>query len=115
MDTLHIELELTPEQIGELRQVIDHLPLNPYGPLICAVLKGLPMLSEDGRGCSVIYRNGRFESVAVTRSGADAVAAPVPSREPRSFSLTALTPKGRALLPEVEHLLSRLPHGEGSL
>lgn len=44
---MKIELDLTPAQIDQLRQVIDWLPLARYATLICAVNKALPILESD--------------------------------------------------------------------
>lgn len=34
--------DLTPTDIEQLRAVMDSLPMNPYGPMFCKVLKALP-------------------------------------------------------------------------
>lgn len=49
MSTTRIELDLTPKEIGQLREAMDALPLNPYGPLIVKVLNALPLESDAGR------------------------------------------------------------------
>jgi hypothetical protein len=39
---MKIELDLAPEQVEQLRQVMDALPLNRYAPLVVSVLRALP-------------------------------------------------------------------------
>jgi hypothetical protein len=92
---MKIELELTPKMVDQLRFLIDGLPMCTYAPLILAVLPKLPLENES-------------ESVAT--SAPDAAAAPNSLQGRGSFSLHALTPKGRERLPELERLLGRLPH-----
>lgn len=94
---MKIELELTPKMVHQLRAVMDNLPLNPYAPLICTVNKALP-----------------FESDAETILGTDAAATPNPLQGRGSFSLVGFTDKGKAGLPHLLRVLSRLPHGDGS-
>ena len=47
MSTTRIELELTPKEIEQLREVMDAQPLRPYAPLIVKVLKALPLDNES--------------------------------------------------------------------
>lgn len=89
-----VELDLTDVQIDQLRAVVDRLPLDPYASLVVAVLKQLPL------------------SAAGTPSGADARPAQNISESGCGFSLIPFTPRGKAQLPEIERLLSRLPHGD---
>jgi hypothetical protein len=89
----HIALELTDEMVDQLRFVIDSLPICTYHRLILAVLPKLPL-----------------ESAAANPS-AGATVALTPLGAAVGFSLHALTPKGRERLPELERLLSRIPHG----
>ena len=94
MTTQRIELDLTPTQIEQLREVMDALPLFPrngragYHELILAVLPKLP-----------------FESTAAIDppGSGDASGA---AREPR-FSLSARTAKGAEMLPLLNALLCR--------
>ena len=95
-----IELDLTDEQIDQLRRVVDGLPLDPYASLVVAVLKQLPLESD-----AVPSNNG---------GGADREG-PHPQGSPGGFSLIPFTPKGRERLPEIEKLLATLPHGSDSL
>ena len=95
-----IELDLTDAQITQLRAVMDGLPLNRYAPLVLAVLPNLPL--ENG-------------SASVATSAPDAAAAPNPPQGRGSFSLVGFTNKGKAALPELTRLLSRLPHGTGDM
>lgn len=85
---MKIELDLTAQMIDQLRTVMDSLPLARYAPLICAVNKALPLEADA--------------TVALTPLG-EAVAA-------IGFSLCGMTDKGKAALPELTRLLSRLPH-----
>lgn len=94
MNTTRVNLDLTNTQIDQLREIMDNLPLNRYAPLICAVLKGLPL------------------SAASRSTGADAdPRAPLPTSPQGSaggFRMVALTERGRAGLAEVERLLAPL-------
>lgn len=91
-----IELDLTDAQIDQLRTVVDGLPLDPYAALVFAVLKALPY---------------DHESAVCPPSDADARPPQNISERGRGFSLTARTPKGEAMLPEIQRVLSQLPHG----
>lgn len=94
---MKIELELTPKMVDQLRFVIDGLPICTYAPLIFAVLRKLP-----------------FESESAFSPAPDADPTPAPLRESGGFSLVGVTDKGKAALPELLRVLSRLPHGNGS-
>lgn len=68
--TQRIELDLTPKQIEQLREVIDRLPLNRYAPLIVAVLPKLPLDSaataeplSAGDGSPAVRGPGFFRAV----------------------------------------------------
>lgn len=89
MRTTRIELELTDSEIDQLRQVIDHLPLSRYAPLICAVLPKLPIIESDAEG-----PGADTDPQVLTPSG------PV-----GGFSLHALTPKAQRMLPHIERVL----------
>ncbi len=91
MSATRVELDLTSAQIDQLREIMDNLPLNRYAPLICAVLKRLP-LSDASRSTGADGRPGRFTAV-----------------EPgRAFRLVPLTDKGREGLAQIERLLAPL-------
>jgi len=51
-------------------------------------------------------------SSAASPSADSARPAPTVEETGRRFSLHAMTPRGAALLPELQKLLSRLPHGD---
>jgi len=93
-----VTLELSDTQVEQLREVMDGLPLRTHATLIVTVLKALPMT----------------DSAAVPRSSPESAphahAGPVSGAG--AFSLTALTPRGRERLPEIEKLLACLPHGD---
>lgn len=97
-----IQLNLTDEQIDQLRAVVDGLPLDPYASLVVAVLKQLSL------------------SDAAPPTGADADRRDLHAQGPGGgFSLHAFTPKGKAALPhltrvlgELEVVNERLPHGD---
>jgi len=123
-----IELHLTDAQIDQLRAVMDGLPLNPYVNLVVTVLKALPLESDRNQAGTATVDAGicaptpkgslpnslGIESAAMPPSGADADRRDLHAQGPGGgFSITALTPKGRERLPEIERLLSRLPHGGG--
>jgi hypothetical protein len=40
---MKIELELTPAEVDQLREIMDSIPLKRGPMLICKVLKALPM------------------------------------------------------------------------
>jgi hypothetical protein len=88
-----IELDLTDEQIVQLRQIMDNLPLNRYAHLVVAVLKALPF---------------DHESVAGTPSGADARPAQDAPDAGCGFSLIPFTPRDKAALPHIEQVLGTL-------
>lgn len=87
-----IELELTDHEIEQLRQVIDWLPLARYATLICAVLPKLPLT----------------ESEAVPSRGPDAPPVSSPYGTGAGFSITAFTPKGKAMLAHIQKVLGRV-------
>lgn len=98
MNATRIELDLTPAQIQQLREIMDGLPLNRYAPLIVAVLKKLPMESDAGTPSGV---------------GADP-ALVTPSRESGGFLKIGIsvTDKGKAALPELARLLAQFSQGD---
>lgn len=91
---MRVELELTREQVARLRHAVDqYLPIGRCADLIQILLTQLPESAADNPSAG---------------------ATPVPSALTGAgvgFSLHALTPKGRERLPELERLLSRIPHG----
>ena len=93
---MNIQLDLTPNEIELLRQAMDSIPLRPYAPIICKVLLALPIFDLP-------------ESAARTPSGADADlrahTLPV-SPGGGSFTLNALTDKGRERPPLIEQMLA---------
>jgi hypothetical protein len=93
---MKIQLDLAEQQVNELRQVMDWLPLARYALLICAVNKALPLES------AVDPIPDEDASVALTALAATVSAV--------GFSLCGMTDKGKAALPELTRLLSRLPH-----
>lgn len=90
---MKIELELSEKMVGQLRTVLDNLPLSRYAGLIVAVLPQLPLSAVD------------------PAHDADATVALTPLGAAVGLSLTAHTPKGRERLPDLDRLLSQLPHG----
>jgi len=78
-----VELDLTSRDIEQLRELMDNLPLNPYGPLVVTVLKALPL---DSRG-------------SLPTSYCDT---------PPTVNISALTDKGKAAMPALIKLLG--PH-----
>jgi len=81
--SIRIELELTPKEIDQLREVMDAQPLRPYAPLILKVLSALPLES-----------NARHDL----------------TRRRGSFQLRALTPRGASMVDALDAVLARLPH-----
>lgn len=97
---MKIQLELTPQMVDQLRYVIDGLPICSYGPLILAVLPRLPLESESD---PIPAPDATPASSTPVGAGA-------------GFSLVGFSDKGKAALPELTRLLSRLPHcGKDSL
>lgn len=90
---MKIELDLTPKQIGLLREGLDELPLNKYITLIVPMLEQLPITESD---------------VANSLGNADsAPPAPLCSRDlGGGFSLTAYTPRGVSRMDALEGMLA---------
>ncbi len=93
---MKIELDLTPKQIEQLREVIDALPLfttprsKGYHELIMAILPKLPL-----------------EPVAA-RSSADSAPAPLESREVAGgFKMTAYSARGVSMLDALDRVLRK--------
>lgn len=97
---MKIELDLTPAQIGLLREGIDELPLAKYITLIVPLLEQLPLTESD---------------VAKALGNADSAPAPLESREMAGgFRITAYTQRGVSMVDALERALGKIPHG-GSL
>lgn len=90
----HITLDLSDALVEQLRQVMDSLPLRTHAVLIVTVLKALPMTD------SVAVPTPSPEGVPHAHTG--------PVSRAGTFSMTALTDKGRARIPEIEALLGSL-------
>ena len=98
--SIRIELELTPKEIDQLREVMDAQPLRPYAPLIVKVLKALPFESEAAQGP---------DSARPTLSALEGLG--------RGFQLTARTPRAVPMVDAIDEVLRTLtPHsGRGDL
>lgn len=100
-----IELELTDRDINQLRDVIERLPVGIFGPLVYAILKGLP-LSPDS---SDIHRRVRAMAYHESATTADTAATGpyITAHLPRGggFSIRAVSERGRQAMPRIESQL----------
>jgi len=88
---MKIQLELTQEEVDQLRFLLTGLPICVYGTLIAKVLPKL------------------FESASASPHAAAAdLQARVPTQPAGGFSLSILTPKAQRLAPEIARMLGRL-------
>lgn len=57
---MQITIDLTEQQIDQLREVMDGLPIRPYGSLICKVLPALPFFPSSAPPSNkvVVLRRG---------------------------------------------------------
>ena len=99
--SIRIELELTPKEIDQLREVMDNQPLRPYAPLILKVLNALPFESDAARPSA--------DSARPALSALEGLG--------RGFQLTARTPRVVPMVDAIDEVLRTLtPHsGRGDL
>jgi len=103
-------------QIEQLRELMDNLPLNPYGSLVVAVLKGLPFVPDVGhptpwddcpgdRDPYLAYPNEILTESAVGTADPAAAGDSRSSTGGGGFVIRAISERGRAAMVHIESRL----------